>query len=143
VPPIEPDIRGATTVRQQLEKHRSVQACADCHAKIDPLGFALESYDPIGQFRSVYPNGTPIDTAGEYRSHPINGPADIRAYLLKHPDLLANNLVHRLLTYALGRPLGFADQSAIRRLQNDWKATGYTLRELVHLIAQSDLIRRP
>jgi mono/diheme cytochrome c family protein len=143
VPPIEPDIRGATTIRQQLEKHRNVQACADCHAKIDPLGFALEAYDPIGHFRSAYPNGAAIDTTGEYRGQPINSPADIRAYLIKHPDLLAQNLAHRLLTYALGRPLGFADQPALRRLQADWKAKGHTLRELIHLITTNELMRQP
>jgi len=143
VPPIEPDIRGATTIRQQLEKHRSVQACADCHAKIDPLGFAMEAYDPIGHFRSAYPNGAAIDTTGEYRGQPINSPADIRAYLTKHPDLLAQNLAHRLLTYALGRPLGFTDQPALRRLQADWKAKDHTLRELIHLITTSELMRQP
>jgi len=143
VPPIEPDIRGATTIRQQLEKHRSVQACTDCHAKIDPLGFALEAYDPIGHFRSAYPNGAAIDTTGEYRGQPINSPADIRAYLIKHPDLLAQNLAHRLLTYALGRPLGFADQIALRRLQADWKAKDHTLRDLIHLITTNELMRQP
>jgi hypothetical protein len=143
VPPIEPDIRGATTIRQQLEKHRNVQACADCHAKIDPLGFALEAYDPIGHFRSAYPNGAAIDTTGEYRGQPVNNPADIRAYLIKHPDLLAQNLAHRLLTYALGRPLGFADQPALRRLQADWKAKDHTLRELIHLITTNELMRQP
>lgn len=143
VPPIEPDIRGATTIRQQLEKHRNVQACADCHAKIDPLGFALEAYDPIGHFRSAYPNGAFIDTSGDYRGQPINSPADIRAYLIKHPDLLAHNVAHRLLTYALGRPLGFTDQTVLRRLQADWQAKGYTLRELVHLITTSELMRQP
>jgi len=143
VPPIEPDIRGATTIRQQLEKHRNVQACADCHAKIDPLGFALEAYDPIGHFRSAYPNGAAIDTTGEYRGQPINSPADIRSYLVKHPDLLAQNLAHRLLTYALGRPLGFTDQPTLRRLQADWKTQGHTFRELIHLITTSDLMRQP
>jgi hypothetical protein len=143
VPPIEPDIRGATTIRQQLEKHRNVQACADCHDKIDPLGYTLEAYDPIGRFRSVYPNGAAIDTTGEYRGQPVNSPADIRAYLVEHPDLLAHNLAHRLLTYALGRPLGFADQPALRRLQADWKAKGHTLRELIHLITTSELMRQP
>ena len=143
VPPIEPDIRGATTIRQQLEKHRAVQACADCHAKIDPLGFAMEAYDPIGHFRSAYPNGAAIDTSGEYRGQPVNSPADIRTYLIKHPDLLAQNLAHRLLIYALGRPLGFTDQPALRRLQADWKAKDHTLRELIHLITTSELMRQP
>jgi mono/diheme cytochrome c family protein len=142
VPPIEPDIRGATTIRQQLEKHRSVQACADCHAKIDPLGFALEVYDPIGHIRSAYPNGTAIDTKGEYRGDAVNSPTDIQTYLSKHPDLLAQNLAHRLLTYALGRPLGFADQPILRRIQAEWKARGYPLRELIHLIATSELMRQ-
>jgi len=143
VPPIEPDIRGATTIRQQLEKHRNVQACADCHAKIDPLGYALEAYDPIGHFRRTYPNGAAIDTTGEYRGQPIRSPADIRAYLVQHPGLLAHNLAHRLLTYALGRPLGFADQPALRRLQTEWKSKGHTLRELIHLITASELMRQP
>ena len=143
VPPIEPDIGGATTIRQQLEKHRNVRACADCHAKIDPLGFVLEAYDPIGQFRSAYPNGAAIDTTGEYRGKPISSPADIRIYLVDHPDLLAHNLAERLVTYALGRPLGFADQPALRRLHSDWKAKGYALRELIHLITTSELMRQP
>jgi mono/diheme cytochrome c family protein len=143
VPPIEPDIRGAITIRQQLEKHRHVQACADCHAKIDPLGFALEAFDPIGQVRASYPNGTAIDTAGEYRGEPINSPDDIRAYLVRHPDLLAHNVAHRLLTYALGRPLGFADQPVLRRLLADWKTHDYKLRELIQLITSSDLMRQP
>jgi hypothetical protein len=143
VPPIEPDIRGATTIRQQLEKHRNVQACADCHAKIDPLGFVLEAYDPIGQFRSAYASGAAIDTTGEYRGEPFSSPSDIRAYLVHHPDLLAHNLAHRLLTYALGRPLGFADQPAVRALQSTWKTKDYALRELIYLITTSELMHRP
>ena len=66
-------------------------------------------------------------------------PSDIRAYLIKHPDLLAQNLAHRLLIYALGRPLGFTDQPTVRRLQADWKAKGYTPRQPVHPITTSEL----
>lgn len=143
VPPLEPDIRGATTIRQQLEKHRSHQACADCHAKIDPLGYSLEGFDPIGRTRASYPNGIPVDTEGEYRGQRIHGPGDIRDYLIKHPDLLAHNLAHRMLTYALGRQLGFADQTHLRAILADWKAQGYGLRSLVHLVASSDLMRSP
>ena len=131
------------TLRQKLEAHIHDANCAVCHAKIDPLGYALEAYDPIGHFRSAYPNGAAIDTTGEYRGQPINSPADIRAYLVQHPDLLAHNLAHRLLTYALGRPLGFADQPAHRRLLADWKAKDLKLRELIHLITTSELMRQP
>ncbi|WP_339743685.1 DUF1585 domain-containing protein [uncultured Rubinisphaera sp.] len=120
-----------------------VQACADPHAKIDPLGYVLEAYDPIGQHRTAYFNGVAIDTIGEYRSQPVSSPADIRDYLVKHSDLLAQNFSHRLLTYALGRPLGFSDQLALRRLQSDWKAKGYALRELIHLITTSELKQQP
>ena len=143
VPPIEPDIRGATTIRQQLEKHRSVQACADCHAKIDPLGFALETYDPIGRAREVYPNGAPIDTAGEYRGRVIQGAADLRESLVRNPDRLARNLARQLMTYALGRSLGIADQPALDQLDAQWREQGYRLRELVQRVAASDLMQQP
>lgn len=143
VPPIEPDIRGAKTIRQQLEKHRSVQSCADCHAKIDPLGFALEAFDPIGHFRVAYANGAPIDSGGEYKGRVVNSPADIRAYLFEHPDLLAHNMAHRLVTYALGRPLGFTDQASIRQLVAEWKKRDFSMRELIHLITASELMRQP
>jgi len=143
VPPLEPDIRGAKTIRQQLEKHRSIQACADCHAKIDPLGYSLEAFDPVGRARKTYPNGLAIDSGGEYRGQPINSPSDLRDYLLKHPDLLAHNIAHRMLTYALGRQLGFADQPHLRTILVEWKGRGYGLRTLVHLIAASELMRSP
>jgi hypothetical protein len=143
VPPIEPDIRGATTIRQQLEKHRHIQACADCHARIDPLGFVFEVYDPIGQFRSTYPNKAQIETRGEYRGERFESLGDVRGYLRRHPDLMAHNLVHRLLTYALGRSLGFADQPAVQRIQKEWKEAGLGLRDLVRLVAGSELMRRP
>ena len=69
VEPLEPDTRGTTTIREQLDKHRNVAACADCHRKIDPAGFALEFYDPIGGYRSHYPargkRGLAVDGSGE------------------------------------------------------------------------------
>lgn len=143
VPPIEPDIRGATTIRQQLEKHRSVATCASCHAKIDPLGYALEGFDPIGRQRDRYPNGAAIDTSGFYRGQSVNGPDDIRAVLARNPDLLARNLAHRMLTYALGRQLGIADHEPLRALLSDWKDRKYGLRDLVLLVATNDLMQKP
>lgn len=143
VPPLEPDIRGATTIRQQLDKHRTHQACADCHAKIDPLGYSLEGFDPIGRPRQRYPSGLPVDTEGEYRGQSLHGPTDLRNYLVHHPDLLAHNLAHRMLTYALGRRLGFADQPHLRAILAEWKLQGYGLRRLIHLVATSELMRQP
>ena len=63
--PIDPDVRGATTIRDQLKKHRSVASCHDCHRKIDPPGFALENFDPIGGWRTSYGRGTKIDASGQ------------------------------------------------------------------------------
>ena len=121
----------------------AIRNCADCHAKIDPLGFALEAFDPIGGFRSAYPNGAPIDPSGEYRGVVLHGPADIRTYLSNHPASIAQPLVHKMLTYALGRPLGPGDQPALRRLQVHWEEKGYRLRELIHLVAGCELMKRP
>jgi len=143
VPPLEPDIRGAATVRQLLAKHRASATCAECHQKIDPLGFALEGYDPMGRPRENYPNGAKIDTTGEYRGHGVASAVEVRDYLLAHPELLANNLATRLTTYALGRSLSLDDRAAVRQLVPVWRSKGYALRELVHLITSGEPFRRP
>ncbi len=143
VPPLEPDIRGAATVRQLLAKHRANATCAECHQKIDPLGFALEGYDPMGRPRENYPSGAKIDTTGEYRGHGVASAVEVRDYLLAHPELLANNLATRLTTYALGRSLSLDDRAAVRQLVAVWRSKGYALRELVHLITSGEPFRRP
>jgi hypothetical protein len=141
VPALEPDIRGATTVREQLQKHRSIASCAECHQKIDPLGFALEAYDPIGRSRVTYANGAKIDSSGEYRGAAVRSAEDIRDYLLKHPDLLAHNVAERLMTFALGRKLTLQDNPEMRRIVAEWGKRGLGMRELVHLIASSEAMR--
>jgi hypothetical protein len=138
---LEPDIRGATTVREQLQKHRSIASCAECHQKIDPLGFALEAYDPIGRSRVTYANGAKIDSSGEYRGAAVRSAEDIRDYLLKHPDLLAHNVAERLMTFALGRKLTLQDNPEMRRIVAEWGKRGLGMRELVHLIASSEAMR--
>ncbi len=148
VPAIEPDIRGATTIREQLEKHRSVAACADCHAKIDPWGFALEFYDPIGGLREKYPR------TGKGPAKPIDGSAtlpdgitianeqDLSDQLLAREELFTKNLIKKLLTYGTGREPGLQDQAAIETLfkRNQTKAGGF--RDLVKSIAMSRTFRQ-
>lgn len=141
VPALEPDIRGATTVREQLQKHRAVEACAECHRKIDPLGFALEIYDPIGRLRTAYPNGAKIDSTGEYRGAVVRSVEDIRDYLLKHPDLLAHNVAERMMIFALGRTLTLQDQPELRRIMGEWGKRNYGMRELMQLVAVSEAMR--
>lgn len=153
VPPIEPDTRGAVTVREQLAKHRHVTACADCHAKIDPWGFALEFYDPIGGFRTHYPRigtegrispqpGQPIDGSGELPGGQwIRDDRGLHAELTKREDQFARNIVVKLLTYATGRELGFRDIEEVAQIVQGTKEGGYRFRDLVHRCFESKIFR--
>jgi hypothetical protein len=131
VPAIEPDIRGATTIKEQLAKHRDTAACASCHRKIDPLGFALESFDVIGGWREKYralSEPTPKARAKLIDGQPVN-PADewagvgrfssfqeFRELVKKREDLVIQNLTHKLATFALGRQPGFADREPLKAI---------------------------
>jgi len=144
VPVVEPDIRGATTLRQRLEKHRENAACAGCHRQIDPPGFALESFDAIGRWRGHYNpvNNTalPVDPSGEFNGHEFKDVIGFKAALLQRQPQFARCLVEKLLIHALGRELTAADRPAIRRIVEQASANGYRLREIVLLCCESDLI---
>jgi hypothetical protein len=153
VPPIEPDTRGATTIRDQLAKHRNVAACADCHAKIDPWGFALEFYDPIGGFRTHYPHvgpsgrvakleGKRIDGSGELPGGEfIHNDGGLRTELLKRKDQFARNLVKKFLTHATGRELTFRDNAEVEQITDKIARSGYGFRDLVRMSLQSQIFR--
>ena len=136
VPVIEPDIRGATTLRQRLEKHRENAACAGCHRQIDPPGFALESFDAIGRWR-----GHP-DTSGEFGGVSFKDVSGLKQALLQRQPQFARCLVEKLLTHALGRELTAADRPAIRTIVEQAATNGYRLRDLVLLCCESELITR-
>ncbi len=157
---IEPDIRGAKTIRQQLAKHRNVETCASCHAKIDPPGFALESFDVIGGWRDHYRtsgNGKPVIVAGRrmpYLQGPKVDPADVlpdgrkfgnidefKQLLLKDRKQLARALTERLVTYATGAAPRPADQPAIEAIVRATGERNYGLRTLVQEIVQSKLFQ--
>lgn len=160
VPGVEPDIRGATTLRELLDKHRSTESCNGCHRVIDPPGFALESYDVIGgwrdRFRSIekgeqvkltvngrkvrYRLGPPVDAAGEL----ANGAkfanlAEFQALLLAGQDRVARCVAEKLLTFSTGRAMGFSDRTEIERLVRESKAKNYGTRDLIHAIVQSPI----
>ena len=158
VEPINPDVRGAQTVKQLLEKHRSVQACADCHAKIDPYGFPLEYFDPVGGYRPTYyrsrfwknstqstklfPSG-PIDgsailTSGEK----IHGPRTLKKVLLAKKNLLAQNLAEKLMTYATGRVLTLRDKNEAKSIADSIIKDNFGFRDLINKIAASDAFAR-
>jgi len=123
--------------RKQLELHRSRSECASCHQRMDPLGFGLENFDPIGRFRTEQA-GQPVDAAGELPSgEKFNGPRELRAVLLKQKTEFLRNLARKLLGYALGRQLYRFDQCVIDESLKALEAEGYRAPALIERIALS------
>jgi hypothetical protein len=162
---IEPDIRGATTIREQLDLHKNVASCASCHVHIDPPGFALENFDVIGGWRdryrvkeggegkdrlelANYPGkqvwlAKPVQANGET----VDGEKfeDIRDYkkiLLKDTDQLTRNMAEKLTIYATGAEIDFADRIAIEQILSEVKGKNQGLRSLVHAVIQSPMFRQ-
>jgi hypothetical protein len=159
-PGVEPDIRGARTMREILDKHRSMESCNGCHRVIDPPGFALESYDVIGgwrdRFRSLgegeqvdrrvegrrvrYRLGPPVDAAGQLPSgQEFKDFAEFQWLLLASQDRVAQCVADKLLTFATGREMGFSDRADVARIVTGSKEKNHGMRELVHLVVQSPL----
>ena len=105
----------ALSLRQRLERHRSDAECAGCHTTMDAIGFGLESFDPVGRWRER-DNGIAIDASGTVAGQDFNGPAGLKATLLKRQDEVRRSLVRKLLTYATGRAAIDADDVAIDRI---------------------------
>lgn len=156
IPSIEPDIRGATTIRQQLDRHRNTPACAACHRHIDPPGFALETFDVIGGWRDFYrgTRGKPVDLAnypgrkifrgldvekgGETPDgKPFKDVDEYKRLLLADKDQLARNLVRKLITYGTGAEVQFADREVVERLVARSRDKDYAFRSLIHAVVQS------
>jgi mono/diheme cytochrome c family protein len=120
------------SVRQRMEAHRADAACASCHKLMDPLGLALENFDAVGRWRTRNETGTPIDATGVlFDGSPVDGPASLRAALLKHPESIVRTVTEKLLTYALGRGVQYYDQPVIRKIT---KAAGDSNASLTSLI---------
>ena len=142
VEPLDPDIRGAQTIRDQLKKHRDTPTCYDCHKKIDPLGFALENFDPIGGWRDTYGRDRPVDATGELpgdkRFDDIVG---LKAILVEQRDQFAFSLTEKLMAYATGRPTGPGDRPHLDRILDDLDARGNGFRDLLRLVVLSEPFR--
>ena len=139
VPAIEPDIRGTTTIRDQLAKHREVESCASCHRKIDPLGFALENFDPIGGWRDVIPGQRgKVDSSGHWEGKAFGDIVGLKKHLRDQEDLVARNLAAKLLTYGTGRKLDLPARPHLDRIVAASKTSGHGLKELIHLVVQSE-----
>jgi hypothetical protein len=107
------------STRERMEEHRKNPACTSCHRVIDPLGLALDNFDPTGAWR-IKDNEVPVDAEGVlYDGTKMNGPAGLRAALLKHSDVFLTSFTESLMTYALGRRLEYTDMPAVRAIVRD------------------------
>jgi len=164
IPAIEPDVRGAKTIREQLDKHRSVAVCASCHAKIDPPGFALESFDVIGGARTRYRSigagdpaprgsidpfigisfklGPAVDASGMLPAGgKFGGISEFQDLIAADRGRLLTNLVSQLAVYGTGRSLSFADRDQIAALAANTQMKGGGIRTLIHELIQSRLFQ--
>jgi mono/diheme cytochrome c family protein len=148
---IDPDVRGATTIREQLDKHRNNESCSVCHRHIDPPGFALESFDVVGgrrdRYRALVDNkmtreGPAVDPSGRtVDGREFRDMAEFKKLLLADPDRLARNLAAKLLTYAVGRSLTPADKLEIDAIVERTRGTKFGVRSLLHEVVQTRAFR--
>ncbi len=160
---IEPDTRGATTVREQLAKHRTSEKCAGCHSNIDPPGFALESFDVIGGFRDRYRSqgtgdtttvkntwskrqyiklGLPVDASGELPDgRKFSGIQDFKNLLMEKSDLVLSSLTNKLVIYSTGAGIAYCDRPAVEAIAEKVKQEGGGLRTLVHAVIESPIFQ--
>jgi len=158
IEPVDPDTRGARTLREQLDLHRGKGSCAACHAKFDPYGFALESFDVMGNFRTKYrtadpdaakrkgqarwKDGLPVDASGTTPDgKAFAGVQSLRKNLASQPEQLARGVARHLLTYATGEPTTPLDHATIDAIVTQSAGEAYGLRSIVHGVVQSDLFR--
>jgi hypothetical protein len=127
-----------STVREQLELHRKNPVCAACHRNIDPIGFALENFNAVGQWQDVTKDGLKIDSAGVLvDGTPVNGPVALRKALLARPEVFAGTITEKLMIYALGRGLEPVDMSVVRNVMRGASKNRYAMQSIVLGIVQS------
>jgi hypothetical protein len=128
-------------MRERLAQHRANPVCASCHSRIDPLGFALENYDALGQWRTDEA-GKPIDNTGELPDGTkFKGPDELKKVLLQRKDLFIRNLASRMLGYALGRGLTRTDSCTVDSIVNQLAEDGYKSQSLIEAIVMSPPFR--
>jgi hypothetical protein len=163
LPAVEPDTRGATTIREQLDKHRTLPSCATCHVKIDPPGFALESFDVFGGRRESYRAltdgdavsgfgkngqpfafraGKPVDPSGVLPDgRAFKDVRELKRLLLRDERRIARNLTQQLVVYSTSAPVRFADRTRIEAILDRAKQGSYGVKSLIRSIILSELFR--
>tara|TARA_R110002072_G_scaffold302615_1_gene486841 strand:- start:125483 stop:127846 length:2364 start_codon:yes stop_codon:yes gene_type:complete len=140
VPALVPDLNGAQSVRQMLEKHRSDPACMKCHQRMDPLGFAMEAFDPVGRFRTRYSKQQDVSTEGRFKGQTFNDISGLKQILSSDIRPFARNLIVRIAEYAKGRKLIAADYPTVEAILNESEKDDFTLESIVTAIATGELM---
>lgn len=139
--PNDEQAKAGASLRERLEIHRKNPTCANCHEKMDPLGFALENYDAIGAFRTQDGN-FPIDPAGRLPDGTtFQGPEDLKSILKERKGLFARSLIEKMLTYALGRGVEYYDRPTVEKVATDLEAHDFRFSRLIVGIVASDPFR--
>ncbi|MCH2615039.1 MAG: DUF1588 domain-containing protein, partial [Opitutales bacterium] len=143
VPALTPDIRGAQTPREMLAAHMADQACTGCHSRIDPIGFMLENFDPVGNWRERWPEvDSPIDSTGVLPDGTlINDITDFKAWLVDHIDLFSQCLSEKLMIYATGRVPNYLERHEIAQLVQENHERGNGFQDLLLSLITSDIFR--
>jgi hypothetical protein len=139
VPDIEPDVTGATTLREQLVKHRADATCAQCHNKIDPAGFALENFDAIGGWREKYDRKLEVDPSGKLPGgQTFSSAAEFRKLVVGQEKTFVRCLTKKLLTYAIGRQLNSGDREAVYQIVEKMNESEKGMKDLIKMIVLSE-----
>ena len=139
VPEIEPDVTGATTLREKLIKHREDASCAQCHKKIDPAGFALENYDAIGAWREKYNKSLEVDPSGKLpNGKTFSSPSAFKKLVIEEKTTFVRCLTKKLLTYAIGRKLNSVDRDTVDSIVEEMIDSGKGMRDLIKMIVLSE-----
>jgi hypothetical protein len=146
VPALADNKRGETprTLRARLEQHRENPTCFACHGVMDPLGFALENFNAVGQYRTLDPDTrTPVDASGVLpNGTPVASAADLRKALVARPEQFVQAFTENLMTFALGRSLNYRDMPVVREIVRRAAKDDYRFESLVLGIVQSDAFRK-
>jgi hypothetical protein len=125
-------------MRDAMAQHRNNPVCATCHARMDPIGFALDNFDAVGKWRTADESGTAIDGSGVFPDGTkFDGVAGLRQLLLRRPEQFAGTLTENLLTYSLGRSLAYYDAPAVRAIVRNAVRSDYRFSSLVIGIVKS------
>ena len=146
VPPLpeEKEVDDSLTLRERFADHRERADCAGCHEKLDPLGFALENFDPVGRWREKYHNGREVDASGTlFRTHKFSNIIEFKDAILKEKTRFVRGLAGHLLAFGLGRELNPSDSLALDEIVESVERENYSMKSLIHAVVKSKPFRGP